>query len=183
VTWTADPSVAFSPISSASMVEGLVAWVEQAAPNAARELVVLNLVAGTRAVVSTLWPPASCYLFDDARQVVCEEFCMAWVPTRKAITDLRTGRSHEFTDDATTLLPPTGQYASWTVYGRDSGEVTSRAGYYDPSTDTRHMVDDDLGRLTPQLLGNWFTWVQDDPNRSTDTPPNEGRTLYVMRLP
>jgi hypothetical protein len=46
VTWTADPSVAFSPISSASMVEGLVAWVEQAAPNAARDLVVFNQDAG-----------------------------------------------------------------------------------------------------------------------------------------
>ena len=158
------------------------AWVEQAAPNAARKLVVFNLDAGTRAAVPTLWPPASCYLFDDARQVACEEFRMAWLPRRKAITDLRTGQSHEFTDDSTTLLPPSGEYVTSTVYGRDSGEVASRAGYYDPSTDARHMVDNDLSRGA-QLLGNWFTWAQDDPNRKPEAPPNEGRTLYVMRLP
>lgn len=60
------------------------------------------------------------------------------------------------------------------------GEV---GGYYDPATDIRHLVDNDLSRQTPQLVGDWFTWVQDDPNRKTDASPNEGRTLYVMRLP
>jgi hypothetical protein len=59
------------------------------------------------------------------------------------------------------------------------GEV---GGYYDPATDIRHIVDNDLSGQTPQIVGDWFTWVQDDPSRDPDQRFS-GHTLYVMRLP
>lgn len=125
----------------------------------------------------------SCYPLGDARGAVCEErpstdeFGGLREPWRKAIIDLATVQAHEFANDFTFPGNPAGLRLNGMTYNK--GE---RGGYYDPATDSRHLVDNDHSGQTPHLVGSSFTWVHNDPIRDPDQRFS-GRTLYVMPLP